>query len=656
MFRAGEVLGGDFEIREPLSQGGMGAVFLARQISTDTLRAIKVMLPEWSQREELRVRFEQEAKVSGRIPSEHVVKIIAYGIDPARHIPWLAMEYLRGTTLEERLARVGAPPPPAMAEILRQLFHGISAAHALGIVHRDLKPANVFLADSQRADTPFTVKVLDFGIAKILGREPSVTQAMGTHAWKAPEQDHAGMVISPAADVWALGLLVFWLLQGRSFWRFVDDAPSRLSYEVHFEAIPSASERIAERAGQPLGADFDAWFSHCVNRDPAQRFADARACWHALERILTGWGMGNRSSSPWLSAPITTARMPQIEHPAPAPQQATRSVLPESARTTQPAQLDIAPVPARAPRRSSVRRALVLVSGAASLLAVGFMLRDRLVPRAMSKFPAPSTSAVEASASPARRSSSDTNPPPVAPSGMLYVPPGEFEMGDKDLPAQGPERHVRISRGFFIDRTEVTARDYSNCVAQARCTPSGVHGPSPELDDSAKYGKYCNADRAGRELHPINCIDRGQALGYCRFLGKRLPSEAEWEYSARGSDGRRYPWGNAPPSSCSMGVISGLCPATGTQPAGSRAASSQSPFGALDMSGNVWEWVADGWEVDPGRLVGDLDPLVPGTAGKGVLRGGSWDFAPSHATTTRRLPIDVSEGHVSMGVRCARDL
>ncbi len=112
MFRAGEVLGGDFEIREPLSQGGMRAVFLARQISTDTLRAIKVMLPEWSQREELRVRFEQEAKVSGRIPSEHVVKIIAYGIDPARHIPWLAMEYLRGTTLEERLARVGAPPPP----------------------------------------------------------------------------------------------------------------------------------------------------------------------------------------------------------------------------------------------------------------------------------------------------------------------------------------------------------------------------------------------------------------------------------------------------------------------------------------------------------------------------------------------------------------
>src|SRR5581483_1624478 len=133
----GEVLGGDFEIEALLGQGGMGAVYRARQRSTDALRAVKVMLPEWATSPELRERFEREARASGRIQSDHVVKIIAHGVDPVRHVPWIAMEYLTGATLEERMEQLGVPPNHTAFELLRQLFHGVAAAHAVGIVHRD---------------------------------------------------------------------------------------------------------------------------------------------------------------------------------------------------------------------------------------------------------------------------------------------------------------------------------------------------------------------------------------------------------------------------------------------------------------------------------------------------------------------------------------
>ncbi|MET0790812.1 MAG: SUMF1/EgtB/PvdO family nonheme iron enzyme, partial [Polyangiaceae bacterium] len=568
MFRAGEVLGGDFEILQPLSQGGMGAVFLARQLSTDTLRALKVMLPEWSQRAELRVRFEREAKVSGRIPSEHVVKIVAYGIDPERQIPWLAMEYLRGSTLEDALNELGVPPAATAFELLRQLFHGVAAAHSLGVVHRDLKPGNVFVAESQRADAPFTVKTLDFGIAKILGPDVSATQAMGTHAWKAPEQDLAGSNITPAADVWALGLLVFWLLNGRPFWLWADEAPSRLSYEVHFAPIPSASARSVEYGHALLGADFDAWVSHCVERDPARRFHDARACWHALEPILRALPAADGRSA-WFGAANVRFSSDRLAPQAQAAAPATRSVRPDSVRTTaptaanrgphaapdsptatQPAQLDARPSAAPRPR-SSLKLGLGALLGGA-LVALWFSLRPALpVPttllHAFASSATPQASVPEVIAPPRTSAAPVALATPVAPVGMVYVPPGSFEMGSDDPPPQGPARSVQITRGFFLDQTEVTVQQYTRCVVGRKCNASGVHGPSPELDDPEKYGKYCNADRPGHSLHPINCIDRRQALAVCQFLGKRLPSEAEWEYAARGSDRRKYPWGNDPP-------------------------------------------------------------------------------------------------------------
>jgi formylglycine-generating enzyme required for sulfatase activity len=239
---------------------------------------------------------------------------------------------------------------------------------------------------------------------------------------------------------------------------------------------------------------------------------------------------------------------------------------------------------------------------------------------------------------------------------MVLVPAGTFRMGKGTAPPHGPERDVRSTRAFFIDRFEVSVAQYGECVAKRACSPSEVHGPRIQPGEVETFTHFCTAAEPGREQHPINCVDRAQAAAFCRFVGKRLPTEAEWEHAARGSDGRLYPWGDDKPASCDRAVVSGLCPATGPRPIGLRAPSSASPYGAFDMSGNVWEWVQDAYEPQLASLAKTEDPFVAGVTGRGVLRGGSWDFAPTHADSAHRLPMDPAEGHVSSGVRCAAEI
>ena len=235
---------------------------------------------------------------------------------------------------------------------------------------------------------------------------------------------------------------------------------------------------------------------------------------------------------------------------------------------------------------------------------------------------------------------------------MVWVKPGTFQMGLGLKPPQGPARTVRISHGFFIDVLEVTLAEYEECVRAKACTASGVHGPPIRPEDRMQWADLCNGGHADRGSHPVNCVDQSQAQSYCHFRGKRLPSEAEWEYAARGTDGRIYPWGEGQPESCEMAVVSGLCPSTGTRPVGTRVPSSRSASGTFDMAGNVWEWVLDSYDPRAYETAPGVDPLVESDSFRGVLRGGSWDFARSHAKVTYRQPFDKREGHVSTGMRC----
>jgi eukaryotic-like serine/threonine-protein kinase len=290
----GTVVGGDFVIARLLGQGGMGAVYLAEQKSTGKPRALKVMHREVAPDLTLQRRFEQEAKVGSAIKSGHIVEVIVAGVDAG--MPYLVMELLEGVDLRRHLKQQGPLDAEEVRAIFEQLCHGVAAAHAAGIVHRDLKPENIFLARSNRATSGASVvKVLDFGIAKMAAEAGTRgTSAIGSPLWMAPEQTEPGPV-TPACDVWALGLIAYELFTAKHFWRSAADeaaTPMHLLREIVLEPIPLASER----AGDVLPNGFDTWFRRCVARAPATRYKDAGEMWRAMQEFLPAPGSAPGSS------------------------------------------------------------------------------------------------------------------------------------------------------------------------------------------------------------------------------------------------------------------------------------------------------------------------------------------------------------------------
>lgn len=278
-----QIFAGQFRVRRALARGGMGAVYVVEQLSTGKQRALKLMLPLSAQSVG---HFEQEARTSCLIPSEHVVEVIDVGVDAATGAPWLCMELLEGEPLGDYLERMGALGAGETYEILQQLAHALSAAHDLPVVHRDLKPDNVFLARTRTELSAFLVKVLDFGLAKVVARQGSLnTMAMGTPLWMAPEQSEAEQPITCATDVWAFGLLAYRMLAGRDYWRALEVQP--FLRELLVDPLVPASQRCAEQGGPLLPEGFDAWFARCVARSAEERFQHAQEAWRALEEVLS---------------------------------------------------------------------------------------------------------------------------------------------------------------------------------------------------------------------------------------------------------------------------------------------------------------------------------------------------------------------------------
>ncbi len=358
----GAVLGGDFRIERPLGMGGMGSVFLAQQLSTGKARAVKVMHPGLVSSPGMRERFVQEARIGSMIQSDHVVEVVGAGVDADSGVPWLAMELLNGEDLSQHVARRGALSVDELVRVMRPVFHALSAAHRQQIVHRDIKPENIFLATAQSSTAATVVKVLDFGIAKVAAQAVgSATTAMGTPLWMAPEQTEQRAHVSPASDVWALALLVFWALIGKNYWRTAQaDGGSvpQLMREVLFEPMLPASERAREISPSvTLPPAFDAWFARCTARDPAQRYPDASAAGVDLFTNVFGVGASvdvtNVSTLPSASLP---AGAPPLVHPSAA---TSSGILPAT--------------PAPAPSNSNAGKIALLALGLFAVVGIGLV-------------------------------------------------------------------------------------------------------------------------------------------------------------------------------------------------------------------------------------------------------------------------------------------
>ncbi len=281
----GHVFASHFEVMDFLGSGSMGVVYRARQMSDGAEIALKLMHPALSMDPKSVHRFEREARAGMAISSPHVARVLATGYDEDSNQRWIAMELARGEGLEAFVKRHQPMPLGVAVDVLGQLFSALSAAHDAGVVHRDLKPDNITVLGEDGRQ--IQLKVLDFGIAKSLSSATAISTSpgQGTPLWTAPEQTRLDDVPNPTADVWALGLLTFFVFTGRMYWLHAQGQSSmvQLSMELVRNPIVPPSQRVAELGvANPFPPRFDEWFSRAVNRDPKQRFGTAGEALDAL--------------------------------------------------------------------------------------------------------------------------------------------------------------------------------------------------------------------------------------------------------------------------------------------------------------------------------------------------------------------------------------
>ena len=665
----GTTFAGQFRVVRKLAQGGMGAVYVAEQIATGRERALKLMHPGLVSSRDLRDKFTLEARVGAKIASEHVVEVVAAGVDPTSGSPWLAMELLSGEDLATAIKRRGAFDGNETAAILAQVCHALGAAHKAGIVHRDLKPENVFLAEARRAQESYTVKVLDFGIAKVLeAARGSNTGAIGSPLWMSPEQTERNADISPATDVWALALVAFAMLTGRSFWLSAEANEMALSAflrELVLDPIPKASARAAELGVKtPLPAGFDEWFERALVRDRALRYTNA---FEAYAGFCERLGIATQLSGTGpVKMPVTTTGPAEHHVRVPSggvvPESRTENDRLASARTlphgdTGDAKGDKGDgmddgVPHAVPVEGPSPRLLVLGGlGAFAVVAVAAI--------AILRVGSGTTHAPDAH-------DASVNALPYCPKGMQRVPAGDLVMGTDDGPKEEQPAHVVKVGAFCIDVTEVTVAELKECADRKGCPTANaqVDWAGITKEDRTTWSAFCNAPKGNRGDHPMNCISFDDAATYCRWAGKRLPTEDQWEYAARGSDGRGYPWGHEQPGPTLLNGCDDGCASVARRPsdtiakrlAGDDRYPSTSPtgafpegvsaFGAFDMAGNVAEWVDA-----PFCTYGQS---ACGTAAR-VIRGGSWTSElPSDVRTTARAKASPAARQADVGFRCVK--
>ncbi len=317
-----------YQVIRCIKSGGMGSVYEVFDQKTASRRALKVMLPQLLSNDSLRARFELEAKITGAIESDHLVRVLDAGVDAGSEMPFLVMELLRGEDLGSLVARYGFLDPFDVALYIGQTARALDKTHAANVVHRDLKPENLFL--TFRDDETPCVKVLDFGIAKATDMPVEGVHTrpmMGTPLYMSPEQMRAEKV-GPATDIYALAHIAYALLTGEPYWKNeLDDSPSPflLAVEVLQGVQEMPSARAWRRKQVQLPPAFDTWFVKATARAPDERFPRASIAATALADVFdidiaprgSRFNMGPRPTPEAGASPAATTRPRPIESTPP---------------------------------------------------------------------------------------------------------------------------------------------------------------------------------------------------------------------------------------------------------------------------------------------------------------------------------------------------
>ncbi len=630
---------GNYEIVSPFGEGGMGELYLGRHTRLAREVIIKTIRTEdFSPRqiEHLRDRLEREAFVQSQLDHPNIVRV--YDFIASGDTTCIVMEYVPGRDLRRMISRETGPVQYQRAiKLFKQILAAINYAHHFvyadksgekhqGIIHRDLKPANILVTPND------VVKVTDFGIVKVRGVKGGTQMGFnpGTPEYMSPEQAR-GRELDQRSDIYSLGIVFYEMLTGHV--PFEDDGSGTSDYEIrrgHIEMpVPPLSKFYPGISHELEKVVFKA-----LEKNPDDRYQTAQQYFDVIEDFeqtgtakITGRMPGARHTV--VAAHRGTERQNVAEVPTVSVSDTviTDANLPSTSLNSVP--LNNAPSKpsrnegvlfARAKQRpiennraAATKSRKPLIMGAAIVTLISAAIVYWLITKSGNIV--------------------NSGDPPSVPIGMISIPSGELKIGrDDGNDYEKPSYLVSVS-SFLIDATEVTNEQYQQFIDSTRRQPP-LHW---------RNGRYPD----GEASLPVVNISWDDATAYARWAGKRLPTEEEWEYAARGTDGRLYPYGDEWKSQYSNALEDkhGAARNVRSYPNGA------SPFGVFDMAGNVLEWTASDFKLYPGSKLPPDDP----NEGRKVLRGGAFNAEAIFQTATDRFFYLPPTKNDFIGFRCAKD-
>lgn len=632
---------GNYEVVSTFGEGGMGELYLGRHMRLAREVVIKTIRTEdFSPRqiEHLRDRLEREAFVQSQLDHQNIVRV--YDFVALGDTTCIVMEYVPGRDLRKMMARETGPvAAPRALKLFKQVLAAIDYAHHFiyldksgarhqGIIHRDLKPANILVTPDD------LVKVTDFGIVKVRGVKGGTQMGFnpGTPEYMSPEQAR-GRELDQRSDIYSLGVVLYEMLTGHV--PFEGDGSGTSDYEIrrgHIEMpVPSLATYYPG-----ISPELEKVVLKSLEKNPEDRYQTAQQFCETIEDFEdTGTGRvigarqtivqeGRGTNRQQLSdAPTVGIGDTIITDPPSRPSgglssygvaaNAVNNFANNAAYNAAGQAFANYPRPHVVSRPQEEKSKLPLIVGIATVLLI-FAGVAYWLTRSVNR-PSPATL------------------PPSVPQGMVSIAGGEFMMGRDDASEyEKPEHKVTVAP-FLIDKHEVTNEQYAEFVRLTNRT-------APQHWEEGKYPD-------GEANFPVTNVSWFDARDYCQWRNKRLPTEQEWEFAARGGQEKLlYPYGNewkpqyssASPSLQQLGKLSTV----GSYPDGA------SPFKVFDMAGNVAEWTATEYRPYPGSTAKPDN-------GNMIIRGGSFQNLPSQQTTTDRrfnLPARTFD---YIGFRCARD-